>query len=145
MVKLLACMLHFHFLVSIWRCFTIHFQVSTIPNAKFVSNTISNLSRRSHNAFRETLYLNYDAVPKMETIVDDIREALCELPGVERNTRLFFVYAKSFGEFGVEIEVAVHFKGNNPIGFRKRRQAALVAIADVVQGHGASFAIRRKL
>ena len=118
--------------------------MSSVPNAKFVSNTISNLSRRSHLALRDTIYLNYGAVPQLERIVDELRDALGELPGVDRSSRSFLVYAKSFGEFGVEVEVAVHFKGSNGLGFRKRRQAALVAIAKVVEANGASFAIREK-
>ena len=124
--------------------FSVSQQVMSIPNAKFVSNTISNYSRRSHLALRDTIYLNYDAVPKLEAIVDGIREALGELPGVDRSSRSFLVYAKAFGEFGVEIEVNVHFKGSNGLGFRKRRQAALVAIAKVAEANGASFAIREK-
>lgn len=116
-------------------------QVQTIPNAKFISNKISNRSRRTHRCVKQSIFLTYDALPIADDLIEEMRVALLKLPTVDARKREFRVYLKSLTQTALEIEVEVHFKGNDGTAFRGKRQALLLTIADVVARRGAKFAV----
>ena len=115
-------------------------RVQVVPNSKFVSNKISNLSRRRHRSIRKSFHLNYEDLPKCGAIVTALREKLKSMPDVDENRRLY-VYIKDLRETDVEIEAEVHWRGVSSLVYRQRRTEALLAIGDVVREHGASFAV----
>jgi len=115
-------------------------RVQVVPNSKFVSNKISNLSRRRHRSIRKSFHLNYEDLPKCGAIVAALREKLKSMPDVDENRRLY-VYIKDLRETDVEIEAEVHWRGVSSLVYRQRRTEALLAIGDVVREHGASFAV----
>ena len=55
-------------------------RVQVVPNSKFVSNKISNLSRRRHRSIRKSFHLNYEDLPKCAAIVTALREKLKSMP-----------------------------------------------------------------
>ena len=77
-------------------------RVQVVPNSKFVSNKISNLSRRRHRSIRKSFHLNYEDLPKCGAIVTALREKLKSMPDVDENRRLY-VYIKDLRETDVEI------------------------------------------
>ena len=115
-------------------------RVQVVPNSKFVSNKISNLSRRRHRSIRKSFHLKYEDLPKCGAIVAALREKLKSMPDVDENRRLY-VYIKDLRETDVEIEAEVHWRGVSSLVYRQRRTEALLAIGDVVREHGASFAV----
>ena len=115
-------------------------QRQTIPNAKFISNKVSNLSRRTHRRVKQSIYIDYEALADMETIMADLREALGNLPTVDLS-RNFRVFLKSFTQTAIEVEIEVHFVGGGGTEFRGKREGALLAISNVLKTHGASFAV----
>ena len=64
-------------------------RVQVVPNSKFVSNKISNLSRRRHRSIRKSFHLNYEDLPKCGAIVTALREKLKSMPDAvhESNSR----------------------------------------------------------
>ena len=55
-------------------------RVQVVPNSKFVSNKISNLSRRRHRSIRKSFHLAYEDLPKCGAIVTALREKLKSMP-----------------------------------------------------------------
>lgn len=115
-------------------------QVRTIPNAQFVSNVISNRTRMTHRELRQSVYLTHASLPKIDSIVEGIRDELGAINGLDRS-KPFWVCLKSIGETSVEVEINAHFKGNNSELFNGKRQQALIAISKVVRNMGAEFAV----
>ena len=88
-------------------------QVQSVPNAKFISNKISNRSRRSHRCMKESIYLTYDVLPDCSELLEELRERLLSLPTVDARSREFRLYVKRLTQTAVEIEVEIHFRGND--------------------------------
>ena len=145
-------------------------QVRTIPNAQFVSNTISNMSRRSHRTLKQSIFLTYSSLPIVSEVIDSLKSELSEIPGLNQSTRNYrsVIYClpslryrskfavlqilvvcvvmcrvalKSLGETAIEVEIEMHFRGGSGNLFRDRRQAALLTVARVIRECGAEFAI----
>ncbi len=120
-------------------------QVQIIPNARFISNKISNRSRRTHRCMKQSVFLTYDALPEADVLIDQLRAELRALPTIDAKTRNFRVYLKALTQTALEIEVELHFRGNDGTEFRHKRQEALLTIARVVDAHGARFAVLKSL
>ena len=116
-------------------------QLQTIPNAKFISNKISNRSRRTHRCMKQSIFLTYDALPDLQGLIDELRAELKKLPSVDASSRDFRVYLKELRQTALEVEVEVHFRGNDGTEYRGKRQGALLTISDVVRRRGAKFAV----
>ena len=115
-------------------------QFQTVPNSKFLSNKVSNLSQRKHRYMKQAFRIRYEDLPRAEAICDRLRAELRAVDGVDP-TRRFYIFVKALRETDVEIEVEVHFKGSSGLALRERRQAALLKIAEVVRDEGAEFAV----
>ena len=83
-------------------------QVQTIPNAKFISNKISNRSRRTHRCMKQSIYLTYGALPKARDIIETLQERLRERPTVDSG-RNFRVYIKAYTQTAIQIEVEIRW------------------------------------
>ena len=115
-------------------------QVLIVPNSKFVSNKISNLSRRRHRSIRKTFHIAFEDLPKCGAIIEALRAKLKSMPDVDENRRLY-IYIKELRETDVEIECEVHWRGVSSQVYRQRRTESLLAIGEVVREAGASFAV----
>jgi len=115
-------------------------QVQVVPNSKFVSNKVSNLSKRRHRCIRENIHLSYDDLPRCGEIVAALKARLAEMPDVDTKRR-FYIFIKELRETDVEIEIEVHWRGVSSQEYRERRTEALLLIAEVVREFGASFAV----
>ena len=115
-------------------------QFQTVPNSKFLSNKVSNLSQRKHRYMKQAFRIRYEDLPRAEAICDRLRAELRAVDGVDP-ARRFYIFVKALRETDVEIEVEVHFKGSSGLALRERRQAALLKIAEVVRDEGAEFAV----
>ena len=120
-------------------------EVQSIPNAKFISNKISNRSRRSHRCMKQSFFLTYEAMPELKEILAEMQEELLKLPSVDARSREFRLFLKSFTQTAIEIEAEIHFRGNDGTEFRAMRQKALLVIAQVVAKRGCRFAVLRSL
>ena len=112
----------------------------TVPNSKFLSNKVSNLSKRKHRYMRQTFHLRYEDLSKAEAVCARLRDELAAVDGVDTERR-FYIFVKGLRETDVEFEVEIHFKGSSGLDLRNRRQAALLKIASVVREEGADFAV----
>lgn len=120
-------------------------QVQTIPNAQFISHKISNRSRRTHRCMKQSVYLTHEALPVADALIAEVRAALLAMPAVDAKTRNFRVHLKALTQTALEIEIEVHFRGNDGTEYRQMRQEALLAVARAVQARGLSFAVLRSL
>merc|ERR1719162_2923375 len=88
-------------------------QVQYIPNARFISNKISNRQRRSHRVLKEQIYLTHEVLPTAETFLTQLSTALVSQPTVDTAGRPFRVYVKNITQTAVVVEIEVHFFGND--------------------------------
>jgi small-conductance mechanosensitive channel len=116
-------------------------QVRTVPNALLISNTISNLSRRSHRTLTQSVYLTYGSLSVAGAVVERLQKDLSKLPGVNLTTRNLRVTLKALTATAIEVEVELHFRGGDGNVFGERRTAALLAIGEAVRDCGAEFAV----
>jgi len=119
-------------------------EVQTIPNAKFISNKISNRSRRTHRCMKQSIFLTHGCLPDMEALIAELKEELVAMPTID-TARNFRVYVKEITQTAVEVEVELHFAGNDGTEYRNKRMAALLLISKVVARRGAEFAVLRSL
>jgi len=115
-------------------------KVRTIPNSKFVSNSVSNKSRRTHRCLAQSVYLTYETLPFVEEIIKEFKEELIKIPTCDTRTRSVTVGLKELGETAIEVEVEAHFEGSST-NFREKRQQALLLLAKKVREKGGDFAI----
>ena len=59
--------------------------------------------------------------------------------------REFRLFVKAMTQTAIEVEVEIHFKGNDGTDYRNKRQLALLTIAEVVQRRSAKFAVLSSL
>lgn len=117
-------------------------QIKYIPNAQFISNKISNRSRRTHRCLKESFFLTHDVLPTVEDFLADVRaELFRRIPSIDSKSRPFRLYVKRITQTAVEVELEVHFRGNDGTEYRGKRQTALLSIASVVRERGARFAV----
>ena len=62
-------------------------EVMTIPNAKFISNKISNRSRRTHCCMKQSFYLDYGCLPYLKDLLNDMRKELLSISSVDSKKR----------------------------------------------------------
>ena len=62
-------------------------EVMTIPNAKFISNKISNRSRRTHRCMKQSFYLDYGCLPYLKDLLNDMRKELLSISSVDSKKR----------------------------------------------------------
>lgn len=120
-------------------------QMMYIPNAQFISNKISNRSRRTHRVLKESFFLTHDVLPDAAELIADVKTELLAQPSVDSTRRPFRLYVKSISQTAVEVEIEMHFRGNDGTEYRAKRQKALLTIAEVVAKRGARFAVFESL
>jgi len=121
-------------------------QVQTVPNQKFISNKVSNKTRRTHRCMKQSILLKYDCLSKVDQLIKDLRRDIYARGDVadgtvDGSTKNFRIHLAALTETAVEIEFEIHFIGGCGNAFRQARQETLLLIAQAVQDCGASFVV----
>jgi small-conductance mechanosensitive channel len=120
--------------------------ITKIPNTQLANQRVSNLSRMSKCAVKQTLRFPYSSLSKLPQVLESIKEeiqASCpEL--IADGSRPFRANMNSFKEDHIEVEVDSRFD-LPPIGpkYCDNRQRVLEAISRAVTKHEVEFAIPR--
>ena len=108
-----------------------------VPNQIFVSQIVTNISRRTHDYFESTVTLHYDDVAKVPAVLAAIKEKIDASVGLDKNLPVK-VYCQAYTDVGAKIHVSGCFNKTRE-GWRTLDKGNKL-IADAVLGCGARFA-----
>ena len=84
--------------------------------------------------------VRYDDVAKVKPIVDDVRKMLLADPDIESEARALFVNFSAFNASSLDFTVYAFTKTTDWIAYNAIKERILLAIYDIIDGHGAEIA-----
>ena len=110
-----------------------------VPNSVFATISLENPSRMRNRRINETIGLRYDDAEKLQVIIDDVRNMLSEHPDIDTG-RTLIVNLDSFADSSLEFFIYAFTKTVNWIEFHQVKEAVMLEVIRIVEGHGAEFA-----
>ncbi len=110
-----------------------------VPNSVFTEISVENPSRMHNRRIHETFGLRYTDLPKMQAIVDEVRQMLESHEDIEQN-RTLMVNFVTFGASSLDFFIYTFTKTTDWSTFLRVKQDVLLRVADIVAAHGAEFA-----
>ena len=110
-----------------------------VPNSTFATIALENPSRMRNRRIYEKIGVRYDDARKVKTIVDDVRVMLSEHPEIDTN-RTLIVNFNTFAASSMEFFVYTFTRTTNWVEYHKVKEAILLDIVKIIEGHGAEFA-----
>lgn len=110
-----------------------------VPNSVFATIAVENPSRMSHRRIYETIGIRYDDVGKLEAIITDVKDMLCNHPDIEQNQTMI-VNFNTFAPSSLDFFVYTFTKTTDWIEFHKIKQDVLLRINTIISGHNAEIA-----
>lgn len=110
-----------------------------VPNAMFNNITVQNPSRMTHRRIKETVGVRYDDVSQVEAIVADIKDYLKGSELIAQDQTII-VNFNGFGASSLDILIYCMTVTTDWVTYHQNKQEVLLAVADIVQQHGAEFA-----
>lgn len=110
-----------------------------VPNAVFTTIVVENPSRMSHRRLKETVGVRYDDFAQIEAIASDIRNMLNGHPEIDTSQTLI-VNFNAFSASSLDIMIYTFTKTTNWVKFHEVKQAVLIEIGRIIEGHGAEIA-----
>jgi MscS family membrane protein len=110
-----------------------------VPNSVFTEISVENPSRMHNRRINETFGLRYSDLPKMQAIVDDIKQMLTTHDDIDQS-RTLMVNFVTFGASSLDFFIYTFTKTTDWSTFHQVKQDVLLRIADIVAAHGAEFA-----
>ena len=110
-----------------------------VPNSVFTEISVENPSRMHNRRIHETFGLRYTDLPKMQAIVDEVRQMLESHEDIEQN-RTLMVNFVTFGASSLDFFIYTFTKTTDWSTFHRVKQDVLLRVADIVAAHGAEFA-----
>jgi len=107
-----------------------------IPNAKFASEEIENLTQRDKILYRTRLRLSYDDSPaQVMQVLTKVRELIEHDENIdEENSRIRFI---DFGEYAQELELYVYIKTTEFSEYLEYRENINLQVEDIIESAGA--------
>ncbi|MCP3850609.1 MAG: mechanosensitive ion channel family protein [Gammaproteobacteria bacterium] len=110
-----------------------------VPNSTFASISVENPSRMSHRRIKETIGVRYDDGDKLETILDEVRDMLCNHNGID-TAQTLMVNFNEFAPSSLDFFIYTFTKTTNWIKYHKVKQDVLFQIMAIIEKHGAEVA-----
>ncbi len=110
-----------------------------VPNAVFTTIALENPSRMRNRRIYENIGVRYVDAARVQQIVDDVRQMLADHDDIDPG-RTLIVNFNAFAPSSLEFMVYAFTKTTNWVEFHKVKEAVLLQIIDIIEGHGAEFA-----
>ena len=110
-----------------------------VPNSVFANISLENPSRMRNRRIKETIGIRYDDASKMAGIVADVHKMLSEHPDIDTD-RTLIVNFNTFADSSLEFFIYTFTKTTKWVEYHQIKEKVLLAIIDIVEGHGAEFA-----
>ena len=110
-----------------------------VPNAIFVDNIIENPQRMTNRRIYEYMGLRYEDIPKLAAALADIRAMLNAREDIDKSKTLMVNFDR-YGASTVDFFVYAFTDTTDWEEFHRIKEEVLLAIAGIVEKHGAEFA-----
>jgi len=110
-----------------------------VPNATFASISVENPSRMTNRRIKETIGVRYEDVAVLEPILDDVRKMLQEHEAIDQHKTLMVNFVE-FGPSSLDFFIYTFTKTTVWTDFHVIKQDVLLAIARIIESHGAEIA-----
>ena len=119
---------------------TLERTVVHIPNAKFSTDVIENLTQRDKILYRTRLRLSLQTTARqMQDVLDGIRELINKHEMIDEETsRVRFL---EFGEYAQEIELYVYIRTQDFIEYLQYREDINLSIANIIESSGTQLVV----
>lgn len=111
-----------------------------IPNAKFSTDSIENLTQRDKILYRCRLRLSYEASPaQIRTVLEKIRELIQEHEFIdEESSRVRFI---EFAQYAQELELFIYIRTTDYAQFLEQQEDVNLKILDLLEQAGVKLVI----
>jgi len=111
-----------------------------IPNSLFSNICVENPQRMGNRRLYETIGIRYDDINKVAKIVDDVREAVQQHPGIDTEQTIIVGFDR-FAASSLDFIVYAFTKATDKLTFQAVKQDLLLKIADIIENrHQAEIA-----
>jgi len=119
---------------------TLERTVVHIPNAKFSTDVIENLTQRDKILYRTRLRLSLQTTARqMQDVLDGIRELINKHEMIDEETsRVRFL---EFGEYAQEIELYVYIRTQDFVEYLQYREGINLSIANIIESSGTQLVV----
>lgn len=119
---------------------TLERTVVHIPNAKFSTDVIENLTQRDKILYRTRLRLSLQTTTRqMQDVLDGIRELINKHEMIDEETsRVRFL---EFGEYAQEIELYVYIRTQDFVEYLQYREDINMSIANIIESSGTQLVV----
>jgi len=119
---------------------TLERTVVHIPNAKFSTDIIENLTQRDKILYRTRLRLSLQTTAKqMQDVLAGIRQLIEDNENIdEESSRVRFL---DFGEYAQEIELYVYIKTRDFVEYLQYREDINLSIASIIESSGTQLVV----
>jgi MscS family membrane protein len=111
-----------------------------IPNSIWSNVPVENISRMTSRRIKEVINLRYEDINKLKAIIDEIEELLLAHPGINQKQPVIIKFHE-FAASALKLNLLVYTKTTKLKDHLTIKQQLLFSIADIVQKHGANFAV----
>jgi MscS family membrane protein len=123
---------------------TLDRSVVHVPNAKFSTDIIENLTQRDKILYRTRLRLSLDTTAKqMQDVLNGIRELIVKHEMIDEQTsRVRFL---EFGEYAQEIELYVYIKTTDFIEYLEHREDINLRVSEIIESCNTRLAVPTRI
>ena len=123
---------------------TLERTVVHVPNAKFSTDIIENLTQRDKILYRTRLLLSLDTTSKqMQDVLKGIRELIEKHEMIDEETsRVRFL---EFGEYAQEIELYVYIKTTDFIEYLEHREDINLRVSEIIESCNTKLAVPTRI
>lgn len=111
-----------------------------IPNSTFSKIVVVTPSRMTHRRIRETISLRYEDLPKLPTILSEIREMLFAMPEID-STQTMLINLDKMASYSLDVLLSCYTLTIDAVGYHRVKEKVLLGVLGIVNQNGASIAV----
>ena len=110
-----------------------------IPNSIFMNIVVENPSRMTHRRIREVIGLRYKDLPKMLTIVKEVKEMIASHGDIDHK-QTTIVNFDSYNDSSIDFFIITYADTTEWVKYHEIKQDVLMKIGDIIDKNGAEIA-----
>ena len=110
-----------------------------IPNSIFMNIVVENPSRMTHRRIREVIGLRYKDLPKMLTIVKEVKEMITSHGDIDHK-QTTIVNFDSYNDSSIDFFIITYADTTEWAKYHEIKQDVLMKIGDIIDKNGAEIA-----
>lgn len=110
-----------------------------VPNSTFANISVENPSNMHNRRIHETIGVRYEDAPRMQQIVEDVKNMLENNPEID-TSRTLMVNFNAFAPSSLDFFIYTFTKTIDWVEFHGVKQRVLLKVLEIIEGHGAEVA-----